>query len=149
MVNQKSHQILEVDADRALFEGQLQGMILSCHENERPLRGLAGLLDWRFQGALSHGLRAGVLTGKAGECAYVPVARAGKTYHLILVGCGQMDSSKRNKIPAASLGALQKNLKSLKLERIGISLSDFGGMSESAVEQISEPSKGALLWTVP
>jgi len=142
MVNKT--QVLEIDADRALFEGQLQGMVLSCHENERPLQGLAGLLDWHFQGALSHGLRAGVLTGREGECAYVPVERAGKTYHLILVGCGQMESpAKRSKIPAESLRTLEKNLRSLKLERVGISLSDFGGMNEASLER---DLKGVPLW---
>src|SRR4051812_21066827 len=98
---------IELEAERALFEGKLQGMVLTCFQNERPLRGLAGLLDWRFEGAISQVLRAGFVTGKPGECAYLPIQRNGKTFHLFLGGGGHLPSDgKRGPVPAETLKAL-------------------------------------------
>jgi len=64
---------------------------------------LAGLLDWRFQGVISGFLGSGFLTGRTGECAYLPVERGGVTYHLVLVG-----ADSRGPLPADSLKALKK-----------------------------------------
>jgi len=68
---------LEMDADLALFGDQIQGVVVLCYENERPLQGLAGLLDWRFRGELSRAIQRGVLTGKSGECVYLPIRKPG------------------------------------------------------------------------
>jgi len=119
---------LEMDADPALFAGRLHGVVATFYENERPLQGLAGLLDWRFQGALSAYLRQGAVSGKAGECVYVPVAKNGRLFHLILVGGGRApDWGTRNALTEESLAPLRKNLQSLKLDRMGVSRKDFGG----------------------
>lgn len=136
------------EADEALFEGKLQGLVVTCFENERPLRGLAGLLDWRFQGAISQCLKVGAVTGRAGEVVYMPMTRIGKTYHLILVGGGEIPSEAqdRSKIPAESLKALQKNLSSLKLGRLGVSRADFGGVDEAF---FGKNLKGISLEVVP
>src|SRR6478609_4308938 len=96
--------LLEMEPDHALFDGKIQGLVLTCYENERPLQGLAGLLDWRFEGALSRGVRAGLITGKPGECTYVPVAKGGRMFHLILAGGGHLVSEKkRGHLPAETL----------------------------------------------
>ncbi len=123
--------MLELDGDRALFEGKIQGIVATCYVDERPLRGLAGLLDWRFQGLISRCLRAGAITGRAGECAYVPVTRHGNTFHVFIVGAGHLpDSGKRQPIPAETLIPLRKNLSSLRIGSIGFSKSDFGNPGE-------------------
>jgi hypothetical protein len=135
---------LEIDGDRALFEGKLKGLAATFYENERPLQGLAGLMDWRFHGAISRCLKAGAISGKAGECVYFPVTRNGQTYHLILVGAGKASPQGRGSpIPAESLKALQKNLASLSVQQIGISRADFGGLSEDA---LAKHLKGAPIW---
>jgi hypothetical protein len=113
-----------LDAERALFDGRVQGLVAVISPDEKPPQGLAGLLDWRFQGAISEGLAKGFLTGRAGECAYLPLKRAGKTYHVLLIG------SSRGAIPADSLKALRKNLVSLKLSRLGISRADWNAASD-------------------
>lgn len=137
---------LDQNGDHALFEGRLHGIIAVCYENERPLLGLAGLLDWRFQGAISNCLRAGAITGKSGECAYVPVTRTGKTYHILLIGGGRCPRyGERDTPPAESIKALHKNLSSLRLDGIGLSRSDFGGITD---EQIKKHMKDTPLWVV-
>ncbi len=140
-------QILEVPADRALFEGNLRAMVLTIGKNERPLRGLASLIDWRLQGAISFGLKSGVVTGEAGEIAYMPVHRRGRTIHLILVGAGQVpEGSKRKALPVDTLRKLQGSLTSLRLGGLGISRSDLGDPSDEAITQAF---RGIALSVVP
>jgi hypothetical protein len=114
-----------IDAERALFEGRVHGLVAVITPGERPLQGLAGSLDWRFQGAISRCLENGFLTGQTGECAYVPLTRAGTTYHLLLVG-----SNERGPVPQDSIKALKKNIASLKLSRLGISRGDWNAASD-------------------
>ncbi len=42
-------------------------LLLALPEDERPLTGLAGLLDWRMGGELSRCLQSGLCTGASGE----------------------------------------------------------------------------------
>jgi hypothetical protein len=44
----------------------------SIWNDERPMRGLAGLLDWRFAGRLSAMQKRGFLNGQRGEVLLVP-----------------------------------------------------------------------------
>jgi cytosol aminopeptidase family protein len=48
--------------------------IIACTiwSDERPMRGLAGLLDWRFAGRLSNLAKEGFLVGSLGEVLLVP-----------------------------------------------------------------------------
>jgi hypothetical protein len=136
---------LELPPDQALFDGKIQGLVLSFYENERPLQGLAGLMDWHFQGILSKNIRAGVITGKPGECAYVPVQKGDRVYHLILAGAGHTSKNKRAPLPAETLQALQKNLTSLRLNQMGVSRSDFGNVTD---DYFTKNLKGLPLWIV-
>lgn len=128
------------DPAQALFEGQVQGLIAMIIPDEKPPQGLAGLLDWRFQGAISRGLERGFLTGRSGECAYLPLTRAGRTYHVLLVGAAE-----RGPIPESSLKALKKNLASLKLDRLGISRADCGASSGDSLAKHLKGSEVCLL----
>ena len=149
------HQI-DLDAEHALFEGRISGLVVACYEDERPLQGLAGILDWRFQGAFSRCLLSGALTGKAGECVYMPLTRPNvgsdgptgneRTYHLILAGAGKLDAGgKRGPLPQDTLDAVQKNLSSLKLPEMGISTSDLGNAAETF---LLKTVKGISIWIV-
>ncbi|MCM2277557.1 MAG: hypothetical protein NDJ89_05725 [Oligoflexia bacterium] len=138
------HHSLDIPAEQALFEGEVAGLVVTFHENERPLQGLAGLMDWRFQGALSRNLRSGAITGAPGECAYFPFTRHGITYHLILAGAGSAHRpGERHLPPAETIQALKKNLASLKIPKVGISRRDFGNASE---EFIARQFKEVDLW---
>jgi hypothetical protein len=143
--NQKNS--LTLDPDRALFEGHLQGLIVTVYQNERPPSGLAGLLDWHFHGAISSCIRKGAILGKIGECIYFPLIKNGSTFHLILAGSGHASTpGTRAHPPAETLQNLQKNLLSLKLSKIGVSKSDFGNVNQ---EYFSKQLKGVPLWIVP
>jgi hypothetical protein len=127
---------LEIPADQALFDGTLVGVVAPFYENERPVRGLAGRLDWRLGGVISRGLLRGVLTGRPGECAYLPVNFHGRVHHLILVGGGFLSRyGKRGLIPDESFASLRKNLETLKLEKVALSRADFGGLTDEYLEK--------------
>ena len=116
-----------IEADRALFESQVDALVASVYENERPLAGLAGLLDWRFHGVISACIRSGAITGKPGECVYVPAVKNGKVFRIILAGAGKSPRpGERSALPIESLRSLQKNLIGLGFSSVGISSRDFG-----------------------
>jgi hypothetical protein len=139
--------ILEIAPERALFEGKIQGLVVSVYENERPLQGLAGLMDWRFHGLISRCIREGKLSGRAGEIAYFPIKKADRVYHLIAAGAGHVPADRaRGPLPPDSLKALHKNLLSLNLSSIGVSRRDFGDAEDS---YFTKGLKGAPLWIAP
>lgn len=126
--------VLDQEGDQALFEGKFQAVVMVCYENERPLQGLAGLLDWRFHGILSHCAKQGALSGRKGECVYVPARKNGIAYHLILAGAGPLSAKgERKQIPPETFSVLQKNLASLRFPQIGISRSDFGDLPDDSL----------------
>lgn len=83
---------------RALLEGVDDGSggprrrvdlgVLPIFADERPLQGLAGLVDWRMGGSLSMLLRAGFCTGAAGEAVLLPGRRTLPVERLVLLGLG-------------------------------------------------------------
>ncbi len=135
---------LDLDADRALFGGEIEAVIATLYENEHPLSGLAGLLDWRFRGLISHEISRGFVSGKSGQCAYFPINREGRVYHVILVGAGPGASSGERSAPDSAVwDALSSNLSRLKIQKVGLSRSDFGGVTD---ETVSQRMKGIPLW---
>src|SRR5438067_1398532 len=140
-------QALDLSADRALFTGKIKTIIATVYENEKPLGGLGGLLDWRLFGAISDSIRRGVITGKKGECSYFPVTRNDVTFHVLLVGAGESsEPGARDTLPSEAVKALQKNLASLHPPKVGLSRADFGGASDEA---LARQFKGIPLWIAP
>ena len=62
--------------DLGRWDGEGRGELLAVHiwEDARPLRGAAGLLDWRLCGKLSGLIQSGRLTGVEGEQLLLPTA---------------------------------------------------------------------------
>ena len=100
-----SETLKQLSAEEVLINHQVDALVATVSENERPLLGLAGLLDWRFQGAISACLRAGAITGKIGECVYFPVSKNGQLYKILLLGVGSHPT-----VTAEAVKPLQKNL---------------------------------------
>jgi hypothetical protein len=57
---------------RAIDLAPAEVVACSMWEDERPLRGVAGLLDWRLAGRLSILVKSGFMRGEAGEVVLVP-----------------------------------------------------------------------------
>jgi hypothetical protein len=141
---------LNCDAEEALFSNKVDGLVLACYQNERPLLGLIGLLDWRFHGGLSQFIREGALSAEEGHCTYCPIQYQKKNYHLLVVGLGyNPQAGKRTRPQASALKALKKNLASLKSLKFGLSQKDFGFRND---EDIFAPLQSEIqenhLWIV-
>lgn len=67
-------------------------LILTFFSDERPLRGAAGLADWRLCGRLSRLIRTQRLTGKRGETLLLPPGRRLPWKRIMVFGLG--DSSR-------------------------------------------------------
>ncbi|MFL5294399.1 MAG: M17 family peptidase N-terminal domain-containing protein [Myxococcales bacterium] len=72
----------------ALDEAKAEALCLFVGEEERPLTGLAGLVDWRLSGRLSRMIRSGLLTGVAGEAILAPPGSRLSFEKLFLFGTG-------------------------------------------------------------
>ncbi len=62
--------------------------VLAYCTDERPLRGLAALIDWRLSGGLSKLLRSGYCTGAAGEAVLMPARCGLPAERMLLAGLG-------------------------------------------------------------
>ncbi|MBI5498301.1 MAG: hypothetical protein HY904_25085 [Deltaproteobacteria bacterium] len=87
-------------------------LVLLCAEDERPLQGMAGLLDWRMCGWLSAQLAQGAVTGKPGEHVLTWPAGRVAVPRVILVGTG----------PGAQVAARMDAL----LVKVGLLLANAG-----------------------
>jgi hypothetical protein len=72
----------------AIDQAAAESLCLFIGSDERPLTGLAGLLDWRLSGKLSRLLRGGLLTGEAGEAVLTPPGTRFGFQKLFLFGVG-------------------------------------------------------------
>ena len=64
-------------------------LLLTFFADERPLRGAAGLADWRLCGRLSALIKRGKVTGARGEALLFPPGRRLPFSHLFLFGLGE------------------------------------------------------------
>ncbi len=65
-----------------------EAVIVSFFEDERPLRGAAGLCDWRMCGALSRAIVSGAMSGAFGEQTLVPSQGRLTFDKIVLFGLG-------------------------------------------------------------
>lgn len=73
---------------RALDVLRCEAIALPFFEDERPLRGAAGLVDWRLCGRLSRLVVSGRVRGRRGERVLVPARPRLATEKLVLFGLG-------------------------------------------------------------
>jgi len=68
----------------------LGGELLACgfFEDERPMHGMAGLVDWRMAARVSRHIEAGAVTGAAGEVVMMPGRPRLPFEKLVLFGLG-------------------------------------------------------------
>jgi hypothetical protein len=66
--------------------------LVPCFEDERPLQGLAGYIDWRSCGMLSRLVRSGWCTGRQGESLLMPTRVGLPVERLVIMGLGSSQS---------------------------------------------------------
>lgn len=77
-----------VDPDVPAERRPLDLGVLPYFEDERPLQGLAGLVDWRSGGRLSSLLREGFCSGRTGEAVLLLGGRTLPATRWVLIGLG-------------------------------------------------------------
>ena len=80
-------------------------------EDERPLRGAAGLLDWRLNGAISREIINGRITGRFKETVIIPSNRRIQSPKILLIGLGPVRRISYPKLREVSAHLLQTLLK--------------------------------------
>lgn len=88
-----------------------EALALPFFEDDRPLRGALGLVDWRLAGLLSQFLAKGRATGARGERILVPPRPKLPFERLVLFGCGRradFDTGVFSEIVADMLTTLER-----------------------------------------
>lgn len=106
-------------------------LICSIYEDQRPLKGAAGALDWRLRGFLSRFVMSGRIQGKRAEFVYVPVQHQSSIRHLLLVGLGRSSEKISSEQIVAKLAA---TISGLTFKRIAISRSSFPFLTDNQIE---------------
>jgi Cytosol aminopeptidase family, N-terminal domain len=91
----------------ALDQADAEALCLFVSEDERPLTGLAGLVDWRLSGRLSRMIRAGLVIGAEGEALLTPPGMRLAFKKLFLFGLG---SARSDELLAAKLSDALRRL---------------------------------------
>lgn len=71
---------------------QSEAILAPFFSDERPLRGLLGLIDWRLCGFVSRLIKRGVVRGELGETVLVPLGPRFASDKLFLFGVGNSES---------------------------------------------------------
>jgi hypothetical protein len=69
-------------------ESARDGLVLPVFKDDRPLRGAAGLADWRLCGRLSRLVKNGRATAEAGETLLLPPGRRLRFSRILWFGLG-------------------------------------------------------------
>lgn len=84
--------IHEIGFDSLDHISGVDALCLFVAEDERPLRGTAGYVDWRLCGKLSRILIDRFFTGASGDCLLVPSGGRIAMDRIFAVGIGNQDS---------------------------------------------------------
>lgn len=135
----------------ALDQADAEALCLFVSEDERPLTGLAGLVDWRLSGRLSRMIRAGLVIGAAGEALLTPPGMRLSFKKLFVFGLGtaRSDTELSAKLAEALRRLAQAGVKDAALQlparlapELGVrTLKDGDGTLLRALVFTPEPAK--------
>ncbi len=96
-------------------------LVLGCYREDRPIRGVGGLLDWRLDGWFSRLMKRGFFGGELGEVLLFPVGHRVAASRVLMVGMGSaelMDEARLGEI----LEIAWSNLVRLRAGRVAVPL---------------------------
>src|SRR5687768_12827014 len=96
---------------RRFDELKSEAIALAFFEDERPLRGALGLLDWRMCGAISRLIVRGRARGALGETVLIPIRPRLPVDKLFLFGAGlssELDDARFRGLCERMLGVLDR-----------------------------------------
>lgn len=128
---------MSVSAQDIGFEGldALAGVDALClfvAEDDRPLPGSAGFVDWRLCGALSRVLQAGFFTGMKDDWLLLPSDGRLPFPRIFAVGLGSRKALDEEALGEALAGAARV-LSKAKVESVALELPSGGRLDEAAL----------------
>lgn len=125
-------------------------LVTGFFEDERPLKGSSGWVDWRFNGTLSRFLIEKRLTGQWGETTLMPSQGRVSPRMILFLGLGKMREYSYLRIRDLS-AYLLKTLRKLNTSNVCLSLPygesynvDCGKLAEVLMEEIADSSDQEL-----
>lgn len=116
--------------------GDVEALCVFVGEDERPLKGIAGYLDWRMCGGLSRVLVSEFFKGEAGDCLLLPSAGRIAIPRVFVCGAGPAGKLKEN------LGSLMTSaadrLTRAKIQSVALELPATGSDEAERVRVIRE-----------
>jgi hypothetical protein len=114
---------------RRLDEASAEVVACGIYKDERPLRGLAGLIDWRLAGRLARLAKESFLVGEGGELLALPVRPRLPFDKCIVVGLG----ARRSFDETGSRKALARVLDALAGLHVKKALVEIPGRGDDAI----------------
>ncbi len=112
-----------------LLEG-VDALCLFVAEDDRPLPGTAGYVDWRLCGALSRLLQAGFFTGTREDSLLMPADGRFPVPRIFAMGLGRRQGLDANGLGQALAHAAQVLAKA-KVESVALEIPTVTGMDDS------------------
>jgi len=113
-----------------LHEANVELCVCSIWSDERPIRGFAGLLDWRLGGRLSAMLKSGFVLGDAREVLLVPGKPHVPFEKVLMMGLGPRSSFDE----AAFREAVARTARTLEGLRVRRAVVELPGRTSDAIE---------------
>jgi hypothetical protein len=108
----------------------LEALCVFVGEDERPLVGTAGFVDWRLCGRLSRLLQEGFFTGSPEDTLLVPTQGALAIPRLFAIGLGRREGLSRERLEKA-LGLAGRTLKKAGIRTVALELPALEGLGEA------------------
>jgi hypothetical protein len=115
-------------AEEVLLGNESDGELVICSifEDQRPIKGVAGGLDWRLRGLISEFIKKGRIAGSRDELVYLPIRHQHGMRHLLVVGLGELhghEGQPRDEAPL--LERMARAAGRMNFRRVALSLSSF------------------------
>lgn len=99
-------------------------MVLLHYEEDVPLHGFLGVVDWRVNGKLSHLVEDNRFTGKAKEMVLMPAERRFKADKLVVMGLGAKAQFHDDHVPQV-IDYIFQTASQMRVTQLCVSLSKF------------------------
>jgi hypothetical protein len=109
----------------------IDALCLFVAEDERPLKGTAGYVDWRLCGALSRVVRDGFFSGASGERLLLPSGGRIGMSRIFAVGLGPSGELKSDFV-SQLLGETARLLSLAKVEAVALEVPGEGKLDDAA-----------------
>ena len=111
-------------AEEVLLGHEAEGELVICSifADQRPIKGVAGGLDWRLRGLISEFIKLGRIAGHRDEVVYLPIRHQGGMRHLMIVGLGELHGPEAH---STLFEKLARTATSLNFRRVALSRSSF------------------------